>query len=72
MKLQVAERNVGGEFQDSAVGAVVEEVESLELPGKRLKYLQSSGLEATSWQLAVETYAGVEFQLYIEVISFRA
>ena len=72
MKLQVAERNVGGEFQDSAVGAVVEEVESLELPGKRLKYLQSSGLEATSWQLVVETYAGVEFQLYIEMLWFRA
>ena len=72
MKLQVAERNIGSEFQDSAVGAVVEEVETLELPGKRLKYLQSSGMEATSWQLAVKTYAGVEFQLNIEVLSFRA
>ena len=47
MKLQVADRNVGCEFQESAVGVVVEEVESLELPGKRLKYLQSSCLQAT-------------------------
>ena len=38
MTLQVVERYCRGAFQDSAVGAVVEEVESLELPRNWLKY----------------------------------
>ena len=47
MTIQVTGRYCGGEFHDSAVGSVVEEVESLDLPGKQLNYLQNSGLEVT-------------------------
>ena len=43
MTIQVTGRYCGGEFHDS----VVEEVESLDLPGKQLNYLQNSGLEVT-------------------------